>query len=262
MFYNKVFWPVSSLVVMAGLASCSKSESATEEDAHVVQWSYEGNGAPEYWAELDEEFATCGSGREQSPVDIPLEAPVNGEGLAFAYQETAVNILNNGHAIQVNYAAGSSVEIDDGTYDLAQFHFHGPSEHTLTGSNTALEMHLVHVNAEGGLAVVGVMIEAGDENAAYAPVFDNIPVEAGGARIVDGTSVNAIDLLPSDRSYYRYEGSLTTPPCSEGVKWHVLSHPVTLSADQIAAFTDIMEDGNRPVQPLNEREFIVVETTR
>ncbi len=252
------FSPVGFPIVALALAGCSGSEPAAEE-VHVVHWSYEGEGAPDNWADLDVDFAACRAGGEQSPIEIPTDTPVNADHLEFDYQETAVNILNNGHTVQVNYAEGSSVTIDGETYDLLQLHFHGPSEHTLAGSHTALEMHLVHANADGGLAVVGVMIAEGDEHAAYAPVFGNLPAEVSEATVIAGAVVNAVDLLPADRSYYRYDGSLTTPPCSEGVKWHVLRQTVTLSADQIAAFTDIIEDDNRPVQSLNEREFVMIE---
>ena len=235
-----------------------EAEEAHESEEHAIHWGYEGEGGPDHWADLDSDYAACGAGVEQSPIDIPPEAPVNADNLAFHYEETAVNILNNGHAIQVNYDEGSSVEIDGEAYNLLQFHFHGPSEHALDGNLTDMEMHLVHQNADGGLAVVGVMLVEGEENPAYAPVFDNVPAEAGDPMMIDGAVVNVDDLLPTERTYYRYEGSLTTPPCSEGVKWHVMSEPVELSAEQIAAFTAVMEPDNRPVQPMNDREFITV----
>lgn len=226
---------------------------------HAIHWAYEGEGGPENWAELDAAYEACGAGVEQSPINIAAEAPLNSGNLHFDYQETAVNIFNNGHTIQVNYDEGSSVAIDGETYQLIQLHFHGPSEHTLAGSSADMEMHLVHADADGNLAVVGAMMMTGAENPAYAAIFDNIPAEMGDPQTVDGVSINAADLLPADRSYYRYDGSLTTPPCSEGVKWHVLSQPVELSADQMAAFTAVVEPNNRPVQLLNERQFIVTE---
>lgn len=222
-----------------------------------VHWSYEGEEGPAHWGELSPDFALCSSGKEQSPVDIPASTPLNESGIAFNYQPTAVNILNNGHTIQVNYDEGSLIEVDGTKYNLLQFHFHGPSEHTVNGQSYDMEMHLVHQNADGGLAVVGVLIKSGSENPAFAPMWDNLPAEEGGPEMVSGASVNASDLLPADRAYYRYNGSLTTPPCSEDVKWFMLSTPAELSEGQIDAFEAIMHDNNRPVQPLNDRSFLL-----
>ena len=222
-----------------------------------VHWGYEGEEGPAHWGELSPDFALCSTGKEQSPVDIPALTSLNEESVAFNYRPTAVNILNNGHTIQVNYDEGSSIEVDSTKYNLLQFHFHGPSEHTLNGQYYDMEMHLVHQNAAGGLAVVGVFIERGSEKQAFAPVWNNLPTEESEPEMIGGASVNAGDLLPANRAYYRYNGSLTTPPCSEGVKWFVLSTPIELSGAQIDAFEAIMHDNNRPVQPLNERGFIL-----
>ena len=218
-------------------------------------WSYEGEGGPEYWGSLEADYAACGEGMEQSPVDI-ADAPVNPDDVAYAYQDTAVNIVNNGHAIQVNYDEGSMAEIDGTEYALQQFHFHSLSEHTVAGANDDMEMHLVHADADGNNAVISVLIVEGEENPAFAPVWDNMPAEEGDPVTVEGVVVNVDDLLPEDRSYYHYMGSLTTPPCTEGVNWHVLVEPVELSADQLAAFRAIHDGTNRPVQPMNERVFL------
>lgn len=222
-----------------------------------VHWSYEGKEGPEHWGELSPDFALCAAGVEQSPVDIPASAAVNPADLVFNYQPSALKIQNNGHTIQVDYDPGSTLEVDGVPYELWQFHFHGPSEHTLNGEFSPMEMHLVHRSAEGGLVVVGVMIEGGDENEALAPVWGNLPAEEMEAETIPGASVDANALLPAERSYYRYNGSLTTPPCTEGVKWLVMSTPIELSGDQIAAFEEIIHANYRPVQPLNEREFLL-----
>jgi carbonic anhydrase len=233
-------------------------EHAGEETAHKPHWSYEGEGGPEHWGDLDPEFVLCGTGESQSPVDIvradaiPQELP----NIAFNYQPTEVKIINNGHAIQVNYDPGSYIEVDGVRYDLLQFHFHAPSEHTFDGKLLAMEMHLVHKSADGKLAVVGVMIEEGAENAAYQPVWDNLPAEEGPEQAT-GLQVNAADLLPAEKMTYRYSGSLTTPPCSEGVSWFVMTNPVALSAKQITAFESIYKGNNRPVLPLHGREIVV-----
>ncbi len=221
-----------------------------------VHWTYEGPEGPEHWGELSPDYALCSTGAEQSPIDIPAGAPVNPAGLGYNYQPSAVNIFNNGHTVQVNYDPGSTLQLDNDTYELVQFHFHAASEHTGNGQHAPMEMHLVHRNTSGGLAVVGVWLESGDENAAFAPVFNNLPATEGDPVAVPGETVNADNLLPGQRTYHRYSGSLTTPPCTQGVKWVMLNNPVELSATQIAAFTGLFDNNYRPVQPLNERAFL------
>lgn len=227
-------------------------EEVVEEEVH---WSYEGEGGPEHWGSLESDYATCGEGRKQSPVDIPADAPLNPNDLVYAYEGSGFEIENNGHAIQADYVSGGTAEIGDAPYTLKQFHFHSPSEHTLAGQHAAMEMHLVHEGAGGKLAVIGVMLVEGAENPAFAPVWDNMPAEEGPAMPVAGAILNADDLLPEDRSYNAYEGSLTTPKCDEGVQWIVLSTPVEISADQLAAFRAIHDGTNRPTQPMYNRVF-------
>ncbi|MFC1974844.1 carbonic anhydrase [Chloroflexota bacterium] len=220
-------------------------------------WTYEGEVGPEHWGELSEEFAACGEGMEQSPIDVPASAPVNAADIVFNYQPVDLKIKNNGHTVKVDYAGGnSSMEIDGKTYHLAQFHFHALSEHTLGGNHSDGEMHLVHQSPDGEYTVVGVMLERGAENAAFALVWDNMPAEEGEPETVSGVTVNAADLLPADQSYYRYNGSFTTPPCTEGVNWFVMSNPVELSDAQMVAFEVIYDYNYRPVQPLNARTFL------
>jgi carbonic anhydrase len=225
-----------------------------------VHWGYEGEAGPEHWGELSPDYAACSQGMEQSPVDIPATTPVNPPGLQFNYQPSALNIVNNGHAIQVNYDSGSSLVVDGAAYPLVQFHLHSLSEHTLNAAHTAMELHLVHKDAAGHTAVVGVMIVEGAQSPAYEPILANMPAEEGKPHQIDGVTVNAVDLLPADSGYYRYNGSLTTPPCTEGVKWFVMSVPVELSADRIASFQSIYDNNYRPVQPLNERTFLLTST--
>jgi carbonic anhydrase len=225
-----------------------------------VHWSYEGESGPEHWGDLSPDFAACAKGVEQSPVDIPASTPVNPADIAFSYRPSAVNIFNNGHTVQVNYDQGSSITLDGATYNLVQFHFHAASEHAIGGAHQPLEIHLVHRNAQGGLAVVGVLLKAGAENAAYAPVLQNLPAQESQPAPVAGATVNAGKLLPAQRSYWRYDGSLTTPPCTEGVKWLVMNTPVELSEAQIAAFTSVFQNDARPVQPFNSRTFLLSTT--
>lgn len=248
---------VTFVVVLTLLLSLMLAGVALAQGHGGVHWGYEGEEGPDHWGDLSPDFATCGTGKEQSPIDIPASAPINPADISFNYKPTAVTILNNGHTIQVNYDAGSSIEVDGITYNLLQFHFHALSEHTVKGEPADMEMHLVHQNADGGLAVVGVLINKGAENPAFAPVWNHLPAEESEPETISGETVNANDLLPANRTYYRYNGSLTTPPCSEGVKWLLMTAPVELSEAQVAAFEAVMHDNYRPVQPFNARAFLL-----
>ena len=239
-----------TLVLVLSLASVALAEGPPH-------WTYEGKEGPEFWGSLSQDYALCSTGKQQSPVDIPASAVTNPADLTFRYQPSKLNILNNGHTIQAAYDAGSSLVVDGVTYNLAQFHFHLPSEHTLTAKPYDMELHLVHQNAQGGLAVVGIMLKSGAENKALAPVFANAPKQETAVSTIANAMVNAADFLPATRTYWRYNGSLTTPPCSEGVKWHVLTTPVEVSPAQIAAYKSLFTDDHRPVQPLNARSFLL-----
>lgn len=227
--------------------------SAGEKQCVVIypHFSYE-EGEPAEWAELSDYYETCGTGQEQSPIDLTNAPTTDLENIVFDYKETAVNIINNGHTIQVNVVAGSQIVINGGTYELKQFHFHAPSEHTVEGQDYPIEMHLVHQDANGKLAVVGVFIAEGAQNAAFASVWGYLPEEEIGI-IATGATVQVADLLPTEQTIYRYSGSLTTPPCSEEVIWSVMKTPVEMSAEQIATFTDIIAGNNRPLQPVLEQ---------
>lgn len=222
-------------------------------------WGYEGEGAPENWAELRVEYEQCGSGQKQSPIDLATTTLPDLENVSFDYGETAVNILNNGHTIQVDKVEGNQITIGSETYQLNQFHFHAPSEHAVDDEHYPLEMHLVHQAANKALAVVGVFITEGVENSAFATVWDHLPNEETEA-IATGATVNVADLLPPEQTFYRYSGSLTTPPCAQGVTWLVMKNPVEMSAEQIADFTNIIAGNNRPLQPLNARDVLFHET--
>lgn len=248
---------VCSLLLIASLAGNGFLVTGVMAYADV-HWAYEGEAGPAHWGELSPDYAVCGSGMEQSPVNIPASTPINPAGIAFHYQASAFNVVNNGHTIVANYDPGSWIMIDGERYDLLQFHFHAQSEHTIASQYAPLEVHFVHRNASGGLAVVGALINRGATNAAYAPVMAHLPAQQAAApAVVPGVTINAADLLPADRSYYRYNGSLTTPPCSEGVKWHVLSSPLYFSDAEIAAFTSIYPNDYRPLQSLNARTFLM-----
>lgn len=227
--------------------------AAPQQCVTLHHWSYEGETGPAKWAELREEYESCATGHRQSPIDLAVAGNSDLENIAFAYGVTPINLLNNGHTIQFDKIQNNQIAVEDVNYPLSQLHFHAPSEHIEGGANYPLEMHLVHA-LDGQLAVVGVLIEAGAENSAFAPAWDDLTLAANPA-VATGKTIDVSQLLPADRQVYAYSGSLTTPPCAEDVKWFVLNEPITMSAEQIAAFTDIFTSNNRPLQPLNQREL-------
>lgn len=236
----------------------SMAEEKSDEKPH---WSYEGDDGPDSWGALSPNFALCGTGTEQSPIDLTDAEDADLSDIVFNYSESDLAILNNGHTIQANYDAGSSIELDGEAFNLLQFHMHAKSEHTLNGEYFPLEIHLVHQAESGQLAVVGIMVEEGEANEALAGVWGNMPAEKSDAMTVDGVTMNAADFLPAEQSTFRYMGSLTTPPCSEQVRWHVLTEPITMSGDQIAAYTNIYSNNFRPVQSINERTLVLDPTS-
>jgi carbonic anhydrase len=246
--------------VLLTAAGCASREHAKESGPHTTHWSYSGATGPAYWGSLSPEYALCSTGRSQSPIDIAAVSPRDLPNIAFNYQPSPMSIINNGHTVQVNYAPGSFIILDGERFDLAQFHFHAPSEHTIKGTHAAAEMHLVHKSASGGLAVVGVMLREGAANPMFESIAANMP-ESGQKIEKPEISVNAAALLPADARTYRYSGSLTTPPGTEGVKWNLMLEPVTVSSSQLASFRRRYDGNNRPIQKLNGRE-IIEDTTR
>lgn len=222
---------------------------------HAIHWGYSGIVAPQYWGDIKEEYRLCGEGRSQSPIDISSAVVTSLPGIKVDYQPTSLDIVNNGHAIQVNYDAGSSINVGGKRYDLLQFHFHSPSEHTIGGKAHDMVAHLVHKASDGQLAVIAVMIDGGaaQDNPFIDALWQYLPDEAGGHEQPESVSINVSDLLPRDLNHFNYSGSLTTPPCSEGVNWFVLTAPVLISDAQLARFRDVMFHDVRPVQPVNGR---------
>ena len=219
---------------------------------HKAHWGYHGDAGPEHWAELSEDYGLCGTGKAQSPINIEGEQAGDLKPIEFHYQAASnPTVVNNGHTIQVNYPAGSYAVIGGKRYELLQFHFHSPSEHTVHGQHADMVAHLVHKADDGQLAVVGILFDKGAENPTLKPVFDAMPKSKGETTVQ--ASINAADLLPEERGYYHYTGSLTTPPCSEGVNWNVMKAHMPVSEQQVQAFTHIFDKSIRPVQPLNGR---------
>lgn len=219
-------------------------------------WTYEGAEGPERWGDLAAEYASCSTGKMQSPIDL-AEADTKGMlDYSVDYKTVPLTIFNNGHTVQVNIEAGGKLEESSVAFNLLQIHFHAPSEHVVQAKHYPLEAHFVHKAADGTLAVLGVFIEEGAENAALAAMIDHLPEQKSEPKAFAETPFDPNALLPENRSIYRYAGSLTTPPCSEGVKWHVFSTPVTASKEQIAKLSAVLGMNARPVQMRNMRLLV------
>ncbi len=254
------FLSACDMALISGGKEATKSTEAPqatsdgEDESHSVTWGYTGDIGPAQWGDLSPAFAACKLGESQSPIDLADVPNVRPHELEFRYGPVPLEIVNNGHTIQVNYAPGSILMDGGNEFALVQFHFHRLSEHTVSGQPTAMELHIVHQDAAGGLAVVGVLLTSGRHNPSLEQVWANMPTETDEKRVVAGTTINAADLLPADLSYFSYMGSLTTPPCSEDVRWYVLRDLVEVSPAQIDRFAALYPDNARPTQPLNGRE--------
>ena len=228
--------------------------SLSQEPPH---WGYAGKDGPQSWGKLDSTYSACSMGHAQSPINITTTKKMDLPSLEFDYNVSPLNIIDNGHSIQVNYAVGSTLKVGDKSYVLKQFHFHHPSEEHVNGRGYDMVAHLVHADASGHVAVVAVLMHKGaTDNAFIGTVWKNIPKEKEKAVDIAGVSVNVKDLLPADHGYYTFAGSLTTPPCSEGVTWFVLKTPVEISPAQLSEFAKLYPRDARPIQPSNHREIL------
>jgi carbonic anhydrase len=226
----------------------------TVEQPHKVEWGYEGELGPTHWGDRSPAYILAKTGKQQSPIDISHPIGKQLPKIVFDYHLAQINLVYNGHTIEEVEERGSFVEFKGARFELLQFHFHSPSEHTVGGKHFDMEMHLVHKSAEGKVAVVAVLIQQGQNNTAYETIWDYLPTPENRERVADAT-VDATALLPENRDYFHYDGSFTTPPCTEGVLWLVLKQPVELSTEQITVFRQVIQGNNRPVQPLNGREI-------
>ncbi|MCP4045361.1 MAG: carbonic anhydrase family protein [Gammaproteobacteria bacterium] len=228
-------------------------------EQHAPHWSYEGEKGPEYWGGLADEYTMCSRGLNQSPINLVAALHADLPQLVFDYYSKSIlDEVNNGHTIQQNVQPGSFLRIPDWgmNFALKQFHFHSPSEHTVNGESFAMELHFVHTDENGSSAVVGVFIDEGEEHPVLSKMWSFMPENAGETS-VQSIGIEETDLLPSTREYFTYGGSLTTPPCSEGVKWMVLKTPIEASVEQIAIFkARVGPITNRPIQPPNARVLV------
>lgn len=222
---------------------------------HGPHWSYAGEHGPAQWGSLQPSYATCASGKRQSPIHIEDQNTLQGpaEPIQINYQPSNATVVNNGHTIQVNVAGNNSITVRGTSFQLLQFHFHHPSEEQINSRRYTMVAHLVHRSAEGQLAVLAVLLSAGQANALIHQVWTYMPLDTNDKVNMPTGLLNLADLLPKDQRYYQFMGSLTTPPCSENVLWMVLKEPMTLSPDQIRLFAQMFPNNARPVQPLHGR---------
>ena len=241
-----------ALKIMAGLALCPLCASVGFADEH--HWTYQGEAGPDKWGGLDPADAPCAAGGQQSPIDITGPISARQPPLQINWGKRPDKMINNGHTIQLSFAEGDTLQMGDRKYSLQQFHFHHPSEHLVEGKRFAMEAHFVH-SAADGLAVVGVLMVAGKPNAVFKKIVSTMPLEEGPAIPAD-PAIDPSRLLPPQRAYFHYEGSLTTPPCSETVDWIVLAHPIQVDEADIAHFAKLYPMNARPVQQ-RDRRFIL-----
>jgi carbonic anhydrase len=242
--------PTLTTIICSALlvAACAAQEHQPEHT-----WDYGQSKGPSHWGDLKPEFAPCKSGHRQSPVNILNPQKADLPPIEFNYKPSPLHIIDNGHTIMVNYGPGSSITVGSKKYALKQFHFHRPSEETINGKAYEMVAHLVHADQEGKLAVVAVLLQKGEDNPLVQELWKDLPTEKEKEEDLDDVQIDVGRLLPADRGYYNYQGSLTTPPCSENVTWFVLKHPITVSAAEIEQFSKLYRHDARPTQPLYGR---------
>jgi carbonic anhydrase len=271
---------VGMVIVLACLFSCNssekeKTETTTTESAskttsatsvRPVHWSYSEEGGPAGWGQLSPVYALCSSGKTQSPINLLSGTGKGTPAWKIEYKTTSLNIahnqhveelINNGHTIQVTPQEGSTINYNGKIFHLKQFHFHTPSEHTVNGKHSPMEIHLVHQADDKSLAVIGVLVNEGDHNSNFDHLIKYLPNSPGEKKTHDSVSIDIAIHVPKDLYAYHYVGSLTTPPCSENVQWLVLRNPIAMSKEQVAAFSSRLKNNNRPTQPMNERTLTI-----
>jgi carbonic anhydrase len=226
---------------------CARVTAAQQE-----HWDYEGAVGPDHWSELGPADQVCGSGDQQSPIDITAPIPAQLGPLVFGWTTRPTTIVNNGHTIRVDFTPGSTLQTSNNRYALAQFHFHHPAEHLISGKRSAMELHFVHSGSNRNAAVVGVLIVPGKSNATFHKIVLAMPTSPGSPVNAD-PAIDPNGLLPAKHEYFRYEGSLTTPPCDQSVEWSLLRMPLEVAEEDIAAFAKIYPMNARPVQSDNRR---------
>jgi carbonic anhydrase len=240
------------VIMVAVKPSAEPRPAPAPAPVHAAHWDYQGSGGPESWGRLKPEFAKCSTGSRQSPIDIRDGIKLQLDPVQFDYKPSAFRVIDNGHTVQVNVSGGNAIEVMGRRYELVQFHFHRPSEERINGRQFDMVAHLVHKDSEGRLAVVAVLLERGGAQPIVQTVWNNLPLEKG-EELAAKATLDLNGLLPEERSYFTYMGSLTTPPCSEGVLWMVMKNPVPISAEQIGIFARLYPMNARPIQSASGR---------
>ncbi len=229
------------------------AEKPAAPDLSNVPWGYLGAGAPENWGKLRPAFATCAKGKRQSPIDIRGGIRVDLDPIRFDYRPSHFSVIDNGHTVEVNVGEGSSITLTGHTYQLIQIQFHRPAEERINGKLYEMSAHLVHKDAENNIAVIAVLLERGMEHPEIQTIWNHMPLEVGMVVSPPAAAIDLVKLLPDQREYYTYMGSLTTPPCTEDVLWLVFKQPVMISPEQIDIFARLYPNNARPIQPTHNR---------
>lgn len=223
------------------------------------QWSYAGQTGPRYWGGLSPDYLQCQLGKNQSPIDLREKRAVGSQGLPeldIRYRDVPLKIIDTGHSIQVNYPLGSYIRLGGKRYELMHYEFHTPSEHQKEGFNYPMEVQLVHKDGDENYVVMGILFQEGEENPAINTLLQHIPKEVGKQQLHEKASLNPVKFLPANTDFFKYSGSLTTPPCHEGVYWMVFKQPIQASAAQIIKLNEILGENARPVQNINSRSLL------
>ncbi len=255
----RYFLVKSSIAIVSAYLFTATVLYASDRGHEEPHWGYDGIAGPEKWGSLKSGHERCQDGERQSPIDIKISEATEGktlESIFVHYTNAPLEIVNNGHTIQVNGDGHSTAVIGGKEFTLVQLHFHEGSEHTVDGKQYPMEVHLVHQSEVGELAVIGVFMDIGDPNEVVKTVFDNMPAQAGEKKVDDGIKINATGLLPDRRGFYHYLGSLTTPPCTQIVEWYVMKEPITISEAQHAQFQKLYKNTFRPTQELGARKLL------
>jgi carbonic anhydrase len=242
-FFTRILCCVLALIVVG----------AAQERHAKHHWDYSDRFGPNHWGDLSADFTTCKTGHHQSPIDIRNPRKADLPPIHFDYKASPLHIIDNGHTIMINYVPGSFMSVGGKKYALQQFHFHRPSEEKINGRTFDMTVHLVHADEEGHLAVVAVLLQQGPDNALVHELWQELPGEKDKEERRDNIQIDVSQILPSDRRYYTFSGSLTTPPCSEHVTWFVLEHPATVSTEEIERFSGLYRNNTRPTQSLDGR---------
>ena len=236
------------------ISACEPGEDAPMT-ADALDWGYSGPGGPENWASLSEEYAACAIGTQQSPIDITGYKTGDAPSVSFSYSGDATAVRNDGHTVHVDYASGNKFTVGQQTFNLKSAHLHSPSEHHVDGVSFAAELHLVHADVDGNLAVVGMLFRTGEPSPVVQAILGAAP--AADNTVSEGFTLNAGDYAPNELGYYRYDGSKTTPPCDEPVSWYMMREQKTISPEQVANLLALSGGStNRPIQPTGSRVII------